>query len=358
MMVSIRSVLGAMCAALMVTACGSPPAQAQTWQVIDQPGGYKVARVSMTGGGSRLVQGIGLTCERAVPMIALNLARAPARNPALLSLSDGKATGKLGVVRNGTSNVWAGPVRDARVLDMLARAGSVEVAVDGVKYGTVSLAGAADAMRGALSRCWAGAVVAATGGTSTALAPDAAVTAAAVRDADEEFIRRDIARIFGYRDGRQLADRYYNPDPPRITLRLQALFDACNLAVEKAPPGNGNDEGTYGLTGDQGCREGDLSALDGIGNYTDDEVPFIRAWIPTFKRVSSDIIEAELEIPRTYWAQDFAESVVYRYRKVSGAWLIDDVGHRYKGKLGWLSESIKELTVEIQNYSKKKRGQK
>ena len=141
-----------LCAAFALASCGSPPAQAQTWQVFDQPGGYKVAR----GDGSGQVQGMGLTCERNVPMIALSLARAPARNPALLSLSDGKATGRLGVVRNGATNVWACPVRDARVLAMLARAGSVEVAIDGVRYGTVSLTGAAEAMRGALGGCWAG----------------------------------------------------------------------------------------------------------------------------------------------------------------------------------------------------------
>lgn len=166
-MASIRSLVGVLCAALVVTACGSPPAQAQSWQVIEQPGGYKVARVSMTGGAT----GIGLTCERKVPVIALSLARAPARNPALLSLSDGKATGKLAVVRNGATNVWAGAVRDVRVLDMLARAASVEVAVDGVRYGTVSLAGAADAMRGALVGCWAGTTVAADAPTSGAAAP-------------------------------------------------------------------------------------------------------------------------------------------------------------------------------------------
>jgi hypothetical protein len=172
MMASIRTVLKVLGAAFALAACGSPPAQAQTqtqtWQVIDQPGGYKVARVT-TGGASGLVQGIGLTCERKVAMIALSLARAPARNPALLSLSDGKATGKLGVVRDGVTNVWAGPVRDPRVLAMLARAGSVEVAVDGVRYGTVSLTGAADAMRGALGGCWAeGAVAANTVGTTPA----------------------------------------------------------------------------------------------------------------------------------------------------------------------------------------------
>lgn len=152
-----RTLPGLLVAALALAACGSPPAQAETWQVIVQPGGYKVARGG-TGGGAGLVQGVGLTCERNVPMIALSLARAPARNPALLSLSDGKSIGKLGVVRNGATNVWAGPLRDPRVLALLARAASVEVALDGVRYGTVSLAGAADAMRGALSGCWAAGV--------------------------------------------------------------------------------------------------------------------------------------------------------------------------------------------------------
>lgn len=177
-MAGIHPLRGSLCAALALASCGSPPAQAEPWQVFDQPGGYKVARGG-TGGGSGLVQGIGLTCERNVPMIALSLARAPARNPALLSLSNGKVTGKLGVVRNGASNVWAGPLRDPRVLAMLARAGSVEVAVDGMRYGTVSLAGAADAMRGALGGCWVGTAVGAQG----APAPGAGGAGGALRPA-------------------------------------------------------------------------------------------------------------------------------------------------------------------------------
>ncbi|MBC9035147.1 hypothetical protein IAG41_22385 [Sphingomonas sp. JC676] len=159
-MASIRTFRGSLCAVLALAACGLPLAQgqAQVWEVVVQQGGHKVARGGMHGGAG-LMRGIGLTCERNVPIIAIGLARAPARNPALLSFSDGRSTGKLGVVRNGASNVWAGPVRDTRVLDMLARAESVEVAIDGVRYGTVSLAGAGQAMQGALGGCYAAAAI-------------------------------------------------------------------------------------------------------------------------------------------------------------------------------------------------------
>lgn len=344
-----RTLVGSLCAALTLCSCGSAPAEAQPWEVIVQPGGYKVARGATAGGG--LVEGIGLTCERGMAMIALDLPRARGRMPVLLSLSDGRSVGKLGVVRNGATTVWAGPVRDPRVLAMLARAPSVDVAINGMRYGKVSLAGAADAMRGALGGCWRAGVSSAQA-ISSAPAPAGNLSRGR---SDEEFIRNDIATIFGFRDGRRVVARNAEYKQPGVTAKLQALFDACNLAVEKAPPGTGDDEGTYGLTGDQGCREGDLSALDGIGNYTEEEVPFTRTWAPTLKRVDQDTIEADLRIPRKYWAQGFSEMVVYRYKKVGGAWLIDDVGHLSKGDLGWLSESVKSLTAEIQNYSKKKR---
>lgn len=149
-----------------IAACGSPPAQAQTqtqtWQVTAADNGFRVAKVT---GNSGIIS-MGFVCERTVPLLALRLARAPARTPALISLTNGTAVGKFGIARNGTTNTWAGPVRDTRVLAMLAREASIEVAIDGVRYGTVSLAGAGAAMKEALAGCYTatGATVAQSGG--------------------------------------------------------------------------------------------------------------------------------------------------------------------------------------------------
>ena len=141
------------------------PASAQTWDTATGAGGIKVARVAMSGGASSL----GLACEGALPVLAINLRQPPRRNPALLTLRVGAASGAIVITRNGATSVWAAAVRDPRVLNALASGQSVALAVDGVSYGSVPLAGAGEAMRAALGGCWAGASVA--GGGATARAP-------------------------------------------------------------------------------------------------------------------------------------------------------------------------------------------
>ena len=126
------------------------PAAAQSWQVITQPGGYSVARVDLAGG----IRGVGVTCERGVPVLALNLARSPTRNPAQLTLTSGRANAQIGIIRNGSTNVWVAAIGDPRILDMLANGSSVGIAVDGSNYGTASLSGARAAMGQALAGCY------------------------------------------------------------------------------------------------------------------------------------------------------------------------------------------------------------
>lgn len=304
--------------------------------MFEQPGGYKVARVT-TGGSNVPVQGIGLTCERKVPMIALSLARAPARNPALLSLSDGKSTGKLGVVRNGKTNIWAGPVRDARVLDMLARAGSVIVSIDGAAYGTVSLVGAADAMRGALGGCWARTAVAAT----LPVAPK-------VIDPDEEAVRAIVASIYGWRDGRKVKEAGGDEWTHLFSPRIRELLAQCEGAVENSDPKANGGEGAYTITGDQGC----LSVPFLFEPVSFEAAPFIPGTRPVVRRIGLDTIESEIVVPaaaRTEWGA----SETIRFQRSGGQWLIDEIVTKRTDRGELYSAQIAAMTAELRKIARK-----
>ena len=148
-----RELAGAAAALLALGLPAQASAQAGAWQVVDAGHGYSVAKLTGTGGG---FNSIGLLCDKDKPTIALNLARAPLRTPALMTFVSGAARVDFGVVRNGQTNVWAAYVQDPRILDLVAGGQTMTVAVDGVSYGTASLAGAAAALRTALAGCWRG----------------------------------------------------------------------------------------------------------------------------------------------------------------------------------------------------------
>lgn len=149
-------------ASICLFLAGTARAQSSDWQVIAQPGGFKVARVVMSGRAT----GLALTCERGTPVIAINLAQPPRRNPAALTLRGASGTTTMGVIRNGASNVWVASVKDPRLLDALSSEPSVALSVDGVDYGTASLSSAGVAMRNALAACWRPSVEAAQSNSS------------------------------------------------------------------------------------------------------------------------------------------------------------------------------------------------
>ncbi len=125
------------------------PAQAQQWQVVVQPGGYRVARVVAQGTAT----GIGFTCERNLPVIAVNLARPPARNPASIVIAIDGQPFAMALVRNQNTNVWVAGVRDRRLIDAMAAGRTAQITVQGVAYGSVPLAGASSALAAALAPC-------------------------------------------------------------------------------------------------------------------------------------------------------------------------------------------------------------
>ena len=138
------------------------PALGQSWSTATQPGGYQVAKAAMSGRAT----GIALTCEHATPVLALSLAEPPKRNPAQLALKSGSATAQIGLVRNGSTNVWVAAIKDTRILDMLANGQRVGLTVDGADYGAASLDGARTAMGQALKACYhAASVTAAADGS-------------------------------------------------------------------------------------------------------------------------------------------------------------------------------------------------
>ncbi len=315
--------------AALVAVCGSP-ASAQNWKTITQNGGYKVARVTMGGAAT----GIGLTCERGVAMIAVNLVRAPRRNPALLTLKNGAASGALPIIRNGATNVWAGVIKDARLLDGLATGQSVGVAVDGADYGTASLAGANAAMRTALGGCWRPAMAEA-GVTKPIVTPK-------VTDADEGAVRAIVGNIYGWRDGRKVKEAQADDWEKLFGPRIAALHAQCEAAVENADPKANGGEGAYAVTGDQGC----LGVPFLFEPVSYEAAPFIPQTRPVVRRAGPDTMESTITVPQRF-REEWGSSETIRFQRIGGRWLIDEIvttgadgAHTYSGGT---SEMIAEL---------------
>ncbi len=196
------------------------PARAQAWDTTTGAGGYKVARVAMTGGAS----GFGLACEGALPVLAINLRQPPRRNPALLTLRIGAASGAIVITRNGATNVWGAAVRDPRVLNALASGQSVALAVDGVAYGSVPLTGAGEAMREALGGCWAGAQLAGSGRASSARGNPAATSSPQITGLGEVMAVADTSSPVTVQTSFPTRDP--NTGKPRLPVKLGAWIPA------------------------------------------------------------------------------------------------------------------------------------
>ncbi len=175
MIASIRNVLNVLGAALAVVACGSPPAQAQTWQVSTTSDGRQMASIR-TSGPTGPKRGIAVTCQGSAPMLVLAAAQNGTKARANLELTgtvDG-STLTVPMIWNPQGGAWVASLGDRAALDLLAGASSsVFLAMNGAGLGTVPLTGSSNAIRTALAGCYvpvAAPVSAAggTGGSSTA----------------------------------------------------------------------------------------------------------------------------------------------------------------------------------------------
>jgi hypothetical protein len=148
---------------------------------------------------------------------------------------------------------------------------------------------------------------------------------------DEEAVRVDIAKIYGFRDGKPIrGEADYGEN--HLSPRLQSLLDACLAAVEGAghrPDGSGS----YDIVGDQGC-EGDAFGFDQRGD--DDNTDYSKIRI-TLRRLPDDAIDAAI----TPGARRL------RYRKFTDRWMIDDVFNSYDGGPYIFSDTVKAATAEI-----------
>lgn len=135
---------------IAIAPSASGHAQLAGWQTISQPGGYKVARVAGTG----IANGIGLTCERGVPVLAVNLARPAPTNPVQLSLDIDGASFPVTLARNGRTNVWVAALRDRAPIDALSNGANLQISTRGQSIGNLSLQGARAAITGALAECY------------------------------------------------------------------------------------------------------------------------------------------------------------------------------------------------------------
>lgn len=309
-------------------------AQQAQWEVITQPGGYKVARGNATGS----LTGVALTCERNVPVIAISLAKAPKRNPAQVTMSDGSASYDFGVIRNGTTNVWVATVKNPRLVEMLASAQIANVTVEGAQYGSVSLSGSGQAIRNALSGCWK--------------APPVAAAVSSV-DADQDAVRAIIGRIYGWRDGRKVAEAGAEDWEALFTPRIAALHADCEAGVERADPKSNGGEGAYLVTGDQGC----LGVPFLLEPVTYDAAPFIPQTRPVIRRTGADTIESEITVPAQYRAE-WGASETIRFNRVGGRWLVDEVVTKRADKTYLYSGQIGEMIAELRKIAKKPAGKR
>lgn len=120
------------------------------WQAVSQPGGYMVARV----GGSGLANGLALTCERGVAVLAVNLQRPAPTNPVRLTIDIGKERHPVVLTRNGRTNVWVASMANQTPIDAMLNGTTASISTNGQSIGSFSLAGANAAIRKALAACY------------------------------------------------------------------------------------------------------------------------------------------------------------------------------------------------------------
>ena len=155
-MASIRSFVGVLCAALVVTACGSRPAQAQAWQVSTASDGRQMASIR-TSGPTGPKRGIAVTCQGSAPMLVLAAAQNGTKARANLELTgtvDG-STMTVPMIWDPQGGAWVASLGDRAALELLAGASSsVSLTLDGARLDPIPLTGSSNAIRTALAGCY------------------------------------------------------------------------------------------------------------------------------------------------------------------------------------------------------------
>ena len=155
-----------LCAAFALASCGSPPAQAQTWQISTASDGRQMASIR-TSGPTGPKRGIAVTCQGSAPMLVLAAAQNGTKARANLELTgtvDG-STLTVPMIWNPQDGAWWAILGDRAALDLLAGASSsVFLAMNGTGLGTVPLTGSSNAIRTALAGCYVPVVAMAGGG--------------------------------------------------------------------------------------------------------------------------------------------------------------------------------------------------
>lgn len=271
------------------------PVAAQSWGVIQQPGGYGVARIEMAGN----IRGLAVTCERGVPILALRPA-ALIGNPATAILKAGGRTATLRLVRNGSTDVWAAVLRDKAVLDMLAGGGTAAVAIDGKLGGAVPLAGADAAFASALKGCYAAPATArAPAPVTSAPADETPPAGGPVTVADEAAIRAILTKTYGAATGVPANADYEAPETPSFAALGKQCFDLDEEIAETC--GGGVNPYTLGQDDDGGIVR---SLKVALAPAPEPGMVLARA---TFRNFGKPYL------------------VSYRFARVPGGWAIDDM---------------------------------
>ncbi|GAA0732605.1 YbjP/YqhG family protein [Sphingomonas japonica] len=284
----------------VIAALTVPTASAQ-WQTIEQPGGYAVARIEMAGP----IRGVGITCERGVPILAVRPERSPARSPADLELvaGDGRSV-RVALARNGRTDVWVAAIRNPQILDAIA-ASPVNMALTGARA-QLSSDGASQAFRQALAGCYR------PGPGSVAAAPAAATgqRTGVLSAADIAAIQRAVRANY---DGSGVAAANH------LTPAYRAVSERC-AQLQEAIDGKFGEADSFGMCGEDAspicqCQDIDdeavLASLKIAAEPAEPGAAIATARFDLFRSQT-----AEARSPRT---------ILYRVVRTGSGWQIDDI---------------------------------
>lgn len=170
----------------------------------------------------------------------------------------------------------------------------------------------------------------------------------ASKSADEEAIRALLGKIYGWRDGRKVADAKVEDWRTLFSPRIRGLLDQCEAAVTNADPKANGGEGAYAETGDQGCI-GIPFLLDAV---TAEPAPFIQRTRPAVRRTAADAFESVITVPAAA-RSDWGSSETIRFQRIGGRWLVDEVVTLREQRTLLYSSGIAGLTAELRKIARK-----
>lgn len=166
--------------------------------------------------------------------------------------------------------------------------------------------------------------------------------------ADEEAIRALLGKIYGWRDGRKVADARGEDWRTLFSPRIRGLLDQCEAAVANADPKANGGEGAYAVTGDQGCL-GVPFLLDPV---TFEPAPFIQRTRPAVRRAAPDAIESTIIVPAAA-RSEWGSSETIRFQRIGGRWLVDEVVTLRAQRTLLYSSGIVGATAELRKIARK-----